>query len=147
MSIIPVRVPATARPVLASERRMSIRPDHPLYDSPCPVCDHPLGEMVTVLVLAGIEPGDRKPTGWTTGAAVAVHALCAGVPEEAPETPQRTVTYDVSGTDELHVITQALEDYADKTAVMASREDASESFARWAAIADRMKAQAGAAAG
>jgi hypothetical protein len=60
---------------------------------------------------------------------------------------RRTVTFDVSGADEFHVITQALEDYAGKAAVMASREDASESFARWAAIADRMKAQAEAAAG
>jgi hypothetical protein len=61
--------------------------------------------------------------------------------------PPRTVTFDVSGADTLHVLTQALEDYADKASVMASREDASESFARWAAIADRMKAQAEAAPG
>jgi hypothetical protein len=145
--IIPVRVPADAKPVLASERRMAMQSDHPLYGHPCPVCDRDLGGEVTVLVFAGIDPEDRKPSGWSTGEAVAVHAACAGVPEEEPETPPRTVTYDVSGADALHVLTQALEDYADKAAVMASREDASESFTRWAAIAGRMKAQAEAAAG
>lgn len=37
-----------------------------------------------VLLFAGIEPEDRKPGGWTTGGAVAVHAACAGVPESEP---------------------------------------------------------------
>jgi hypothetical protein len=83
--IIPVYVPAGARPVLASERRMGARRGHPIDQSPCPVCDLPLGDQVIVLVLAGIEPGDRKPSRQATGAAVAVHAMCAGVPEEEPE--------------------------------------------------------------
>lgn len=72
-------------PVLASERRLNVQPGHPLYEAPCPVCDGLLGETATVLVFAGIEPQDRKPGGYTTGAAVAVHAFCAGVPGEEPE--------------------------------------------------------------
>jgi hypothetical protein len=87
--VIPVRVPATAKPVLASERRFAASRGHPLDSLPCPVCDGPLGDQVTVLVLAGIAPEDRKPAGATTGAAVAVHAACAGVPEEEPERPPR----------------------------------------------------------
>ena len=80
--IIPVRIPASARPVLASERRITIAPDHPMHESRCPVCDRFLGDGVTVLIVAGIEPGDRKLAGYVTGAAVAVHAACAGVPDE-----------------------------------------------------------------
>lgn len=79
--MIPVRVPAGARPVLASERRMTMAPGHPLYAQPCPACDRPLGGEAVVLVLAGIAPQDRKASGYATGAAVAVHAACAGVPE------------------------------------------------------------------
>jgi hypothetical protein len=83
--MIPVRVPADAKPVLASERRYAANRGHPLDPLPCPVCDGPLGEQVVVLVLAGIAPEDRKERGWTTGGAVAVHAACAGVPEQEPE--------------------------------------------------------------
>ena len=82
--MIPVRVPAATMPVLASERRFAADRGHPLDVRPCPVCDGPLGERVTVLVFAGIAPEDRKPSGYTTGGAVAVHAACAGVPEEEP---------------------------------------------------------------
>lgn len=86
-SVIPVRVPADAKPVLASERRFAAHRGHPIDIHPCPVCGLPLGDRVTVLILAGIEPSDRKPDGWTTGAAIMVHAACAGVPEEEPEAP------------------------------------------------------------
>lgn len=82
--MIPVRVPADARPVLAVERRMLIERGHPMYDQPCPVCVKRLGSAVTVLILAGIAPEDQKPNPagcWTTGAAVCVHAVCAGYPE------------------------------------------------------------------
>jgi len=87
--VIPVRVPADAGPVLASERRFAANRGHPLDNLPCPVRGGPLGEQVIVLVLAGIAPEDRKPAGWTTGGAVAVHAACAGVPEGEPETSPR----------------------------------------------------------
>lgn len=83
--MIPVRVPADLTVTLASERRFTFALEHPLCRERCPVCDYPLGNAVSVLVFAGIEPGDRKEAGWTTGAAVAVHAVCAGVPETEPE--------------------------------------------------------------
>jgi hypothetical protein len=82
--IIPVRVPAGAMPVLANERRFTVQPGHPLHDCLCPVCDEPLGGQVSVLILAGIMPENRKPAGWTTGAAVSVHAACAGYPDSEP---------------------------------------------------------------
>lgn len=82
--MIPVRIPADAKVPLASGRRFAAHRGHPLDPLPCPVCDGPLGEKVTVLVIVGIAPEDRKPGGYTTGAAVAVHAECAGVPEEEP---------------------------------------------------------------
>jgi hypothetical protein len=80
--MIPVRVPADAKPVLASDRVIDLQPTHPLAlsQTPCPACDSPLAGTKIVLVLAGIAPGDRKDSGWTAGGAVAVHAACAGVP-------------------------------------------------------------------
>lgn len=83
--MIPVRVPADVKVTLASGRRMAARRGHPIDTEPCPVCDRALGDGVTVLVFVGIAPEDRKPGGYTTGGAVAVHAACAGVPEEEPE--------------------------------------------------------------
>jgi hypothetical protein len=58
---------------------------HDMYAVPCPVCGGALGSGVVVLITAGIAPEDRQPGGWVTGSAVAVHAVCAGVPEEEPE--------------------------------------------------------------
>lgn len=82
--IIPVRIRSDARPLLANDRRFTVRPDHPLAIVPCPVCDELLAGRVCVLIVAGIAPEDRKPGGYTTGAAVAVHAACAGVRDEEP---------------------------------------------------------------
>ena len=84
--MIPVRVSASLMPVLAAERRFTIAADHPLAAGFCPVCDGPLTGQPVVLVFVGIEPEDRKPAGFTTGAAVAVHAVCAGVSEDEPVT-------------------------------------------------------------
>jgi hypothetical protein len=54
----------------------------------------------------------------------------------------RTVTFDLSDADAYHVIVTALGDYAaGKRAVLADGVD-NESFARWADLADRMRAQA-----
>lgn len=145
MSIIPVRVPATLMPVLANERRFNVLPDHPLYEAQCPVCDGLLGETIVVLVFAGIEPESRKPAGFATGAGVAVHAFCAGVPGKEPKTPPRTVvTLDVSDVDAYHALTQALEDYAIRERDMAEHEGGNESRERWADLADQMKRQAAA---
>jgi hypothetical protein len=79
--MIPVRVPADAKPILASDRVIDLQPTHPLAlsETPCPACDGPLAGTKIVLVLAGIAPEDRKDGGWTAGGAVAVHAACAGV--------------------------------------------------------------------
>lgn len=83
--MIPVRVFATAKPLLATGRRFTIRASHPMAGQDCPVCEEPLLDRVLVLVLAGIAPEDRKADGVTTGAAVAVHALCAGYAPEEPD--------------------------------------------------------------
>lgn len=78
--MIPVEVPADARPVLASEIIFTIEPDHLLYGQPCPACGQPLSVTAdVVLVLAGIAPENQKGSGYTAGGAVAVHAACAGV--------------------------------------------------------------------
>lgn len=77
--MIPVRVPAACIPVLGTDRRFDIAPDHPLSSVECPVCDELLsdGGHAVVLVFVGVRPGDRKPAGYVTGAAVAVHEACA----------------------------------------------------------------------
>ena len=87
--MIPVRVPADIKPQLANPRRFTVGPDHPMCSHECPGCGEPLGypsdnPPPVVLVFAGIGPERRKPGGWTTGGAVAVHALCAGVPVREP---------------------------------------------------------------
>jgi hypothetical protein len=145
--VIPVRVPAGARPVLASERRFAANRGHPLDPRPCPVCDGPLGEQVTVLILAGIAPEDRKPAGATVGGAVAVHAACAGVPGEEPEVLPRAVTFGLDDPDVLHVLTTALEDYEAKERDLAALDDAGESRERWANLARAMRKAAETAAG
>lgn len=67
-------------------------PGHPLTYTLCPGCDFPLGNeapVALVYVGPGPDPEDRQKARegrWHTGAAVAVHALCAGAdhPTEAP---------------------------------------------------------------
>jgi hypothetical protein len=146
VSIIPVRVPAGATPVLASERRFAANRGHPLDGLPCPACDRPLGEQVTVLILAGTAPEDRKEHGWTYAAAVAVHAACAGVPEEeSAEAIGRTVTFDLTDAVASFVLTEALEEFAVRQRDQAADEHGHEMRERWATLADRMRAQVEAA--
>ena len=76
--MIPVRVPADLTVNTIGGIR-TLNPDHPLYATCCPVCDEQLDGLPITLVAVGIAPVDRKPAGWTTGGAVAVHAACAGV--------------------------------------------------------------------
>ncbi|WP_157251099.1 hypothetical protein [Nonomuraea typhae] len=79
--MIPVRLPATFEPYIVRDD-CTLSADHPLYGSPCPVCPTPLGTdgKPVALVAVGIDPDDRKPVGWMTGAAVAVHTACARRP-------------------------------------------------------------------
>lgn len=83
--MIPVRVPAAAVPHVMPGVRPPVQPGHPLAMDQCPVCDGPLTAAPLALVFVGIAPEDRKPSGFTTGAAVAAHAVCVGLdPEETP---------------------------------------------------------------
>lgn len=76
--MIPVRVPA--RPAIHTVGGThTLTEDQPLYWEHCPVCDFYLGMKSIALVYVGVLPEDRKSSGWTTGAAVAVHAECTGV--------------------------------------------------------------------
>jgi hypothetical protein len=71
--VIPVKIYPDQKPVLASERHITMAPDHPQFTESCPVCDMQLGSWPTVLILVGvIKPG--------MGACVQVHESCAGVP-------------------------------------------------------------------
>jgi len=81
--MIPVRVHADFQPPYVAVKH--VQPDHPLVDTAfdCPVCDESLSDRCVALVPVGIQAKDRKPAGWTTGAAVAVHATCAGVDASA----------------------------------------------------------------
>lgn len=76
--MIPIRVPADA-PIHTEGGIRTLNENHALYHLHCPVCDFYLGMKPITLVLVGMHPDDRKESGWTTGAAVAVHAECAGV--------------------------------------------------------------------
>lgn len=76
--MIPIRIPADATIHTVGGTR-ELTADHPLFTQDCPVCDCVLGFEPITLVLVGVLPEDRKESGWTTGAAVAVHALCARV--------------------------------------------------------------------
>jgi hypothetical protein len=81
--IIPVRVPVGLEVyTVGGVRTVSV--DHPLAGETCPVCDAYLAGTQVTLVYVGIRPDDRKATGWTTGAAVAVHVDCTGPVQEVP---------------------------------------------------------------
>lgn len=84
--MIPVRVPHDA-PLYTTGGILRLQPDHPLHDTPCPVCDAHLADAPLTLVYVGVEPGDRKEHGWMTGSAVTVHAACARVAPESDDAP------------------------------------------------------------
>jgi hypothetical protein len=99
--VIPVRVPALAKPVLASDRVFDIAPGHPLSDQDCPVCDGPLVGHPVVLVFVGIAPDDRKPAGFTTGGAVTVHEACTVGPGMDEAVAARATQTAVDGIDAM----------------------------------------------
>jgi len=73
--MFPVRVPATFVPHITRDD-FGVEPGHPPYGEPCPVCGRPITSGPVALVAVGIPPEHRKPSGWTVGAAVAVHTAC-----------------------------------------------------------------------
>jgi hypothetical protein len=81
--VIPVRVDTL--PTLGSTRVLTIAAGHPLVGAMCPACDERLerdARVVLVLVGPGPDAEDQKAARegrWHTGAAVTVHALCAGL--------------------------------------------------------------------
>lgn len=79
--MIPVRVPADLAPHVVRDD-CTLGPDHPLWGKICPVCDRPMGpdHQRVALVAIGVAPEDQKAAGWTTGAAIAVHAPCTNRP-------------------------------------------------------------------
>jgi hypothetical protein len=92
----------------------------------------------------------RKVAAWETWREIApctwgeLEAATAARLAEPAWTQARTVTYDLSDTDTAHVLDTALKDYANQAEDNA-RHGGGESFTRWAAVADRMRAQAEAA--
>lgn len=91
--------------------------------------------------------GDRSSASvleYPEAVADAVIEAIGELPEE-PEAPPRTVTFDLSDPDVRHVLTQALEDYADRQQDMAVIRDNPEQRLTWAALAKTMREQAEAA--
>lgn len=83
--MIPVR--AEGLPRTATRTFDELPTGHPLRDEFCPACDEPLSEQPVALIYIGpgSDPEDQakaRAGRWHTGAAVAVHAACAGTTEE-----------------------------------------------------------------
>jgi len=57
-------------------------------------------------------------------------------------TAPRTVTYDLSDPDTRHVLTEALEQYADRERDLSANEGGNDARERWADLADAMRRQA-----
>lgn len=76
--MIPVRVRADFVPNVIRDD-IILSSDHWLYGDQCPACYEGLGldGKPIALVAVGIAPQNRKESGWTNGAAVALHADCA----------------------------------------------------------------------
>jgi|ERR1700722_5849643 len=108
------------------------------------VVDLPVGERfksLACLRCASAHTREAACLGWP-----AWQSALGPAAEEAAR-PPHPVTFDLSDADVLHVLVTALEDYADNAREQTRCEDASESFTRWAGVAERMKDQAEAAAG
>lgn len=85
--MIPIRARSDS-PITTVGGVRDLTPNHPLVGERCPVCDGWLVDAPITLVLVGFDPEVRaEGKTWCTGAAVAVHAACAGVAAEsgAPE--------------------------------------------------------------
>lgn len=79
--MIPVRVPMdVSLHTIGGVRTLDV--NHPLYERECPVCDEQLADVPMTLVCVGIEPRKRNSGDWASGAAVGVHAACAGLEED-----------------------------------------------------------------
>ncbi|MFJ4515227.1 hypothetical protein [Streptomyces sp. NPDC088816] len=85
--IIPIRVPVDAA-IHTDGGIRQLGPEHPLFRVLCPACGSHLEDQPITLVYVGAHPEDRKASGWMTGAAVGVHAACAGVPTTPVDDPR-----------------------------------------------------------
>lgn len=78
--MLSVRVESASPITTVGGVRPPVAAGHPLADVPCPVCDGPLTVEPITLVLVGIDPETRaEGETYCIGAAVAVHAACAGL--------------------------------------------------------------------
>lgn len=87
-----VRIPTDFRPQISPRLFDISTPDpdtgkmHPLAEHYCPACDEPLIEDGRILLIpVGIDPADRKASGWTNAGCVAVHLACTGYTEAEVE--------------------------------------------------------------
>jgi hypothetical protein len=75
---IPIRA-RTDAPITCIGGIQDISPNNPLADTLCPVCEESVDARPTTLVLVGFRPDVRaQGKRWGAGAAVIVHADCAG---------------------------------------------------------------------
>lgn len=78
--IFPVVVPRGVSVPTVGGIKPPLPAGHPHASSPCPVCDRSLSQAPITLVVVGIEPHKRaQAEAWCTGAAIPVHAACAGL--------------------------------------------------------------------
>ena len=86
---IPIRARSDS-PITTFGVRPPMTPDHPLADLGYQVCGGARTTEPITLVFVGVRPENRKPGGgWTTGAAVIVHAACAGLSPDQPAAPPK----------------------------------------------------------
>jgi len=85
--MIPIRARTDDPITTTGGIRPPMHPDHPLAETPCPVCDGPLTDRPITFVLVGFDPETRaEGKTWATGAAVVVHADCAGATDTDTKT-------------------------------------------------------------
>jgi hypothetical protein len=128
-------------PEISREQLVDALQGFHLWVTPDP--DYKQGRLSAACVVGTVQDPESMADGLLL--ALRANAAHAADGDSEPETPPCTVTFDLTDPGALHVLTQALEDYAAHGRAMASLDDASESFTRWADLADEMRALAEAA--